>query len=86
MFADELWAKSPPTDPAQQEGCPLLPHLLDVAAVATCLLDAVPCPVELPMAAAWIVALVDLSDRADNIAGSGEGGIKPVPRTIAQPD
>ena len=62
LFADELWAKSPPTDPAQQEGYPLLPHLLDVAAVATCLLDAVPCPVELPMAAAWIVALVGLHD------------------------
>ena len=62
LIADELWAKSPPTDPAQQEGYPLLPHLLDVAAVATCLLAAVPCPVALPMAEAWIVALVGLHD------------------------
>ena len=58
LFADELWAKSPPTDPAQQEGYPLFPHLLDVATVATCLLAVVPCPVELPMAAAWIAACV----------------------------
>ncbi len=62
LFADELWAKSPPTDSAQQEGYPLLPHLLDVAAVGACLLDAVPCPVALPMAEAWIAALVGLHD------------------------
>ncbi len=33
-----------------------------VAAVATCLLAVVPCPVALPMAAAWIAALVGLHD------------------------
>ncbi len=62
-FVDELWAKSPPGDSDQQEsGYPLLPHLLDVAAVAASLIEAVPCPVALPMAEPWIVALVGLHD------------------------
>ena len=57
-----LWAKSPPPDSVQIEGYPLLPHLLDVAAVGLALLDAVPCPVVLPMSSAWIAALVGLHD------------------------
>ena len=62
-FVDDLWAKSPPGDSDQQEsGYPLLPHLLDVAAVAASLIEAVPCPVPLPMAEPWIVALVGLHD------------------------
>ncbi len=45
----DLWAKSPPGDSVQQEsGYSLLPHLLDVAAVAASLIEAVPCPVALP--------------------------------------
>lgn len=62
-FVCELWAKSSPRDTVQQQvGYPLLPHLLDVAAVAASLLEAVPCPVALPMAEAWVVALVGLHD------------------------
>lgn len=57
-----LWAKSPAPDFGQVEGYPLLPHLLDVAAVGSALLAAVPCPVDLPMSNAWIAALVGLHD------------------------
>lgn len=62
-FVGELWAKSPPRIPSEdQDGYPLLPHLLDVAAVASVLLPVVPCPVPLPCSEAWIVALVGLHD------------------------
>lgn len=62
-FMAQLWAKSPPPDSAPgHSGYPLLPHLLDVAAVGSVLLPAVPCPVTLPCAEAWIVALVGLHD------------------------
>jgi CRISPR-associated endonuclease/helicase Cas3 len=59
----ELWAKSPARDGGNEtDGYPLLQHLLDVAAVASSLLDTVPCPVPLPCTEAWIVALVGLHD------------------------
>jgi CRISPR-associated endonuclease/helicase Cas3 len=62
-FIGALWAKSPSSDPLQQEnGYPLLPHLLDVAAVAASLLEAVPCPVPLPIDESWVMALVGLHD------------------------
>jgi CRISPR-associated endonuclease/helicase Cas3 len=62
-FVGDLWAKSPPGESDQwQVGYPLLPHLLDVAAVAASLIGTVPCPVPLPMAEAWIMALVGLHD------------------------
>lgn len=58
-----LWAKSPlRTAGAGEEGYPLLPHLLDVAAVASVLLPTVTCPVPLPCSEAWIAALVGLHD------------------------
>jgi CRISPR-associated endonuclease/helicase Cas3 len=57
-----LWAKSPPPVPERQTGYPLLPHLLDVAAVASMLLPTVPCPVALPCADRWLVSLVGLHD------------------------
>ena len=62
-LSEEIWAKSPSlgVGPAQT-GYPLLPHLLDVAAVASVLLPVVPCPVPLPCSEAWIVALVGLHD------------------------
>ncbi|MCP9885860.1 CRISPR-associated helicase Cas3' [Synechococcus sp. ATX 2A4] len=43
-------------------GYPLLPHLLDVAAVAEALLPVVPCPVPLPCSSAWVSALAGLHD------------------------
>jgi CRISPR-associated endonuclease/helicase Cas3 len=62
-FGGELWAKSPPRIPSDYlDGYPLLPHLLDVAAVASVLLPVVPCPVPLPCSEAWIAALVGLHD------------------------
>ena len=54
-----LWAKSG-QDGAP--GYPLLPHLLDVGAVARELLEVVPCPVELPCSAEWVAALVGFHD------------------------
>jgi len=65
-----LWAKSPrprgddpsPHQPADHTGYPLLPHLLDVAAVAMELQRLVPCPVALPCSAKWIAALVGFHD------------------------
>lgn len=62
-FAYGLWAKSPPHGAEIQEaGYPLLPHLLDVAAVARTLLEAVPCPGAQPIDASWVSALVGLHD------------------------
>jgi len=62
-FVYELWAKSPPLDSVEnRDGYPLLPHLLDVAAVSSSLLKAVPPPVALPMSETWIAALVGLHD------------------------
>ena len=43
-------------------GYPLLPHLLDVGAVARELLQVVPCPVALPCSAEWVAALVGFHD------------------------
>lgn len=57
-----LWAKSPLQDGNQAEGYPLLPHLLDVAAVAMALLPSNPCPVEASLSDEWICALVGLHD------------------------
>lgn len=57
-----IWAKSPRPDSDQAEGYPLLPHLLDVAAVAMALLPSNPCPVETPLSDEWISALVGLHD------------------------
>jgi CRISPR-associated endonuclease/helicase Cas3 len=45
-----------------QTGYPLLPHLLDVAAVASVLLPAVNCPGALPCSEGWISALVGFHD------------------------
>jgi CRISPR-associated endonuclease/helicase Cas3 len=58
---DSLWAKSAASGAA---GCgyPLLPHLLDVAAVARELLELVPCPVTLPCNEQWLSALVGCHD------------------------
>ncbi|MFN5195051.1 MAG: HD domain-containing protein, partial [Cyanobacteriota bacterium] len=63
LILADVWAKSPPpaTGP-EQAGYPLLPHLLDVAAVASVLLPAVHCPCTLPCDEGWIVALVGLHD------------------------
>lgn len=55
-----MWAKSPLLP--SQIGYSLLPHLLDVAAVASVLLPAVRCPVTPPCVESWIVALVGLHD------------------------
>ncbi len=57
-----LWAKSPPADAQASSGYPLVPHLLDVAAVGRVLLASVPCPVDPCMSEAWIATLVDLHD------------------------
>jgi CRISPR-associated endonuclease/helicase Cas3 len=59
---DLLWAKSPPPEGGPPDGYPLLPHLLDVAAVGLALLPSVPCPIELARAGEWIPALVGLHD------------------------
>ena len=58
---DTLWAKSAPP-PGTGSGYPLLQHLLDVAAVARELLEAVPCPIPLPCSRSWISALVGFHD------------------------
>ncbi|SAY38242.1 CRISPR-associated helicase Cas3 [Candidatus Synechococcus spongiarum] len=52
-----LWAKSP-AKKSQGDGYPLLPHLLDVAAVAAQLQEVVPCPVPMPCSPSWVTALV----------------------------
>lgn len=62
IHEDLLWAKSPPPDSTTATGYPLLPHLLDVAAVASALIPSVPCPVALQASEAWIAALVGLHD------------------------
>lgn len=56
-----LWAKSPPNGESD-DGYPLLPHLLDVAAVASQLQQTIPCPVPLPCSPAWVCALVGFHD------------------------
>ena len=56
----QLWAKSPPN--GEGDGYPLLPHLLDVAAVASQLQQTIPCPVPLPCSPAWVSALVGFHD------------------------
>lgn len=62
-FVYELWAKSPlPETLEHQDGYPLLPHLLDVAAVSASLLKAVPAPFALPMPEPWIAALAGMHD------------------------
>ena len=56
-----LWAKSPPKD--KVDGYSLLPHLLDVAAVAAALQEVVPCPVPtMPCSPSWVAALVGFHD------------------------
>lgn len=55
-----LWAKSPVK--GQSDGYPLLPHLLDVAAVASELQQTIPCPVPMPCSPAWVSALVGFHD------------------------
>lgn len=55
-----LWAKSPAK--GQSDGYPLLPHLLDVAAVASQLQQTIPCPVPLLCSPAWVSALVGFHD------------------------
>jgi len=63
LILADVWAKSPPpASGPEQAGYPLLPHLLDVAAVASVLLPAVHCPCTLPCDQGWIVALVGLHD------------------------
>lgn len=58
----ELWAKSPPSDSCHVEGYPLLLHLLDVAAVGSALLSAMPSPGLQAIQSGWIEALVGLHD------------------------
>ncbi len=55
-----LWAKSPAK--GQSDGYPLLPHLLDVAAVASELQQTIPSPVPLPCSPEWVSALVGFHD------------------------
>lgn len=58
-----LWAKSPAVmSEGGSGGYPLLPHLVDVAAVAEALQSVVPCPVPLPCSPAWVSALAGLHD------------------------
>lgn len=59
----DLWAKSSAGSSAPAvPGYPLLPHLLDVAAMAEALLPVVPCPISLPCSPAWVSALAGLHD------------------------
>lgn len=72
----QLWAKSPGriqghidlggcaegTGAKKEEGYPLLPHMLDVAAVGAVLLRGIPCPVPAPCSEEWISALVGMHD------------------------
>ena len=51
-----------PEGPVDHPGYPLLPHLLDVAAVAMELQLLVPCPVALPCSTEWLAALVGFHD------------------------
>lgn len=55
-----LWAKSPLED--RIDGYPLLPHLLDVAAVAAELQKVIPCPIPMPCSPSWVTALVGFHD------------------------
>jgi CRISPR-associated endonuclease/helicase Cas3 len=57
-----IWAKSPCPSTGQADGYPLLPHMLDVAAVAMALLPSNPCPVDTPLSDEWFSALVGLHD------------------------
>jgi len=63
-----LWAKSP-RSPGDSLGYPLLPHLLDVAAVAMELQSLVPCPVPLPSSTQWLAALVGFHDLGKSTPG-----------------
>jgi CRISPR-associated endonuclease/helicase Cas3 len=78
MDLKDLWAKSSPahSEPSVTAGYPLLPHLLDVAAVAAALVTVVPCPVPLPCSMAWISALVGLHE-----FGKASPGFQRSPRT-----
>ena len=55
-----IWAKSNPE--GDGPGYPLLPHLLDVAAVGARLQRLIPCPVKTPCSPEWITALVGAHD------------------------
>ena len=55
-----LWAKSPAK--GQSDGYPLLPHLLDVAAVASRLQKVIHCPVPMPCSPSWVAALAGFHD------------------------
>ena len=55
-----LWAKSPAE--GQSHGYPLLPHLLDVSAVACVLQKVIPCPIPMPCSPSWVTALVGFHD------------------------
>ena len=57
-----LWAKSPPSDAGRTKGYPLLPHLIDVAAVGAALIPSIPCPLAGSLSDAWIAGLVGLHD------------------------
>lgn len=57
-----LWAKSPPSDAIHAGGYPLLPHLIDVAAVGAALLASAPCPLTDLLSDNWIAGLVGLHD------------------------
>lgn len=63
-----LWAKSP-RSLGDSLGYPLLPHLLDVAAVAMELQSLVPCPVPLPSSTQWLAALVGFHDLGKSTPG-----------------
>jgi len=74
----QLWAKSPAKD--QSDGYPLLPHLLDVAAVASMLQKVIRCPVPMHCSPSWVSALVGFHDLGKATPGFQQKlGRKPIP-------
>ncbi len=91
-----IWAKSPARDHSSYPstphggkeitGYPLLPHLLDVAAVASRLQKSIPCPVELPCSEDWISALVGLHDLGKATPGFQRKLGLNIPNSAGAPD
>ncbi|MCY4172864.1 MAG: CRISPR-associated helicase Cas3' [Cyanobacteria bacterium MAG CAR3_bin_5] len=83
-----LWAKSPAK--GQSDGYPLLPHLLDVAAVASRLQKVIHCPVPMPCSPSWVAALAGFHDLGKATPGFqkklGRESIPGYPFPAAPPD
>lgn len=83
-----LWAKSPAK--GQSDGYPLLPHLLDVAAVASRLQKVIHCPVPMPCSPSWVAALAGFHDLGKATPGFqqklGRESIPGYPFPAAAPD